>query len=70
MPKKQKPGPTLPTKTLVTQPALTSFSFPDISDKTDIECTVLLEDQILLLDVRILHPFILGLLPHHKYNYK
>jgi hypothetical protein len=41
---------------VATEPSTPTYVFPEISVKEELECTVLIEDQILLIDVRPLPP--------------
>lgn len=44
------------TPAKVGQPLMVKF--PELSPKTDLECRVLLEDQILLVDVRLIPKYV------------
>jgi hypothetical protein len=50
--KGDKKGAAASTTTPTTKPSLT-VSFPPLSEKIELESTVIMEDQILILDVRV-----------------
>jgi hypothetical protein len=58
----KKPGTPLPSSDTVASNLVSSdLSFPELSQKNDLECRAILDDQILVIDVRVYCSLHIGL---------